>query len=155
MITEQLTSLLDSGETEGELCKFLKTNPWVLMLALRHFGHPTRLIPEFPLGTEFRADFLIVAPFSGAIELRFIEIEPPKEKIFNNDGTLAKRANKALEQVNSWRTYFKKNRPQVLRDLQRYANTKDLIRSHDPDDILTCTAGFDLYHPRMVIHETY
>ncbi|MFO1451363.1 MAG: DUF4263 domain-containing protein [Opitutaceae bacterium] len=143
-----------SSEGERDLCAFLKANPFILTESLQYLAHPTRVIAEFPLGTEFYADFLVVAPFSGAIELRFVEVEPPLSPFFTRDGVLSQRANKALEQIHSWKIYIEKNRSQLIRDLERFSRERDLIKDRS-DDPLTCTAGLSVHHPRMTFYYTY
>ena len=152
-ISNELKIILAESSGERELCNFLKRTPFVLLKSLSYVGNPSRVISQFPLGNEFVTDFVVLAPFSGGIEVKLIEVEPPKSKIFNKDGTLATRANKAVEQVNSWRQYIDKNRQQFIRDLARYAKEKDLIKEHA--DEMTCTAGWSLHHPRMFFHCTY
>ena len=147
MLTEKLLEILDHKTGERELCKFLKKNPYVLLRSLNFHGNPNWVIAEFPLGNDYQADFVVLAPYSGAFEIRLIEIEPPESRIFNKDGTLAQRARKGFEQVNSWSTYIEKNRRQFLRDIDKFAREKDLIRSNS--EPITCTAGLSIHHPRM------
>jgi len=154
-MTEQLEAVLAAAGGERPLCAFLKSNPYLLIESLNYLGNPSRVISEFPLGTECYADFMVVAPFSGAIEVLLIEVEPPSMSLFNQDGTLSKRANKALEQVNSWNTYIRKNRQQFLRDLERYSKEKDLIREHPEDEKLTCTAGLDIHNSHISIYPNF
>lgn len=153
MVRDELQTILDDSTGERKLCAFLKKHPWILLHSMTTIGDASGLIAEFPLGNQFKVDFLILAPFSGAFELRLIEIEPPDAKIFNNDGTLAKRANKALEQINSWQQHIKKNRDSFLRDLSRYAVSHDLVRDRDSEP--TCHVGWSLYHPRMAVMINY
>ena len=152
-LSKELETLLTESSGERGLCKFVKKNPFVLIKSLSYMGNPTRVISEFRLGNEFVADFVVLAPFSGGVEVMLIEVEPPSSSIFNKDGSLAKRANKAVEQVNSWRQYIDKNRQQFIRDLARYAKERDLIKEHV--DEMTCTAGWPLHHPRMSFYYTY
>ena len=119
------------------------------MPRLSYLGRPRRVIAEFPLGNDYKADFVVLASFSGAFEIRMIEIEPPESKIFTKNGTLARRANKALEQVTSWRTYIEKNSRQFRIDIEKYAQTKDLIQPHS--EPMTCTAGLSIHNPRIWI----
>jgi hypothetical protein len=153
MVRDELQTILDHSSGERKLCAFLKKHPWVLLHSMTAIGDASGLIAEFPLGNQFKVDFLILAPFSGSFELRLIEIEPPDAKIFNSDGTLAKRANKALEQVNSWQQHIKKNRASFLRDLSRYATSHDLVRERNSEP--TCHVGWPLYHPKMALIINY
>ncbi|WPJ95394.1 DUF4263 domain-containing protein [Coraliomargarita algicola] len=153
MKTEELKNILDSEDGERALCRFIKENPFVLRESLQFMGHPTRVVEEFPIGNDYRADFVVLAPFSGAFEIKLIEIEPPSSPFFNKNGSLSQRANKALEQVNSWNTYIKKNQKQFLKDIERYAQEKDLIRDHT--EPMTCSAGWSIHHPRMSLYFSY
>lgn len=153
MIRDELQQILEESSGERELCAYLKKHPWILLHSMTVMGDASGLIAEFPLGNQFKVDFLVLAPFSGAFELRLIEVESPDAKIFNKDGSLAKRANKALEQINSWQQYTKKNRDAFLRDLSRYTKSHDLVRDRDSEP--TCHVGWPLYHPRMALMIDY
>lgn len=153
MLTKKLRKILDDSKGERELCKFLKENPFVLTTSLNYMGNPRWVIAEFPLGNDYRADFVVMVPFSGGFDIRLIEIEPPNCKIFNKDGSFTKRVNKAFEQVKSWDTYIEKNKQQFLKDIEKYGQEKDLIQSHSGP--ITCTAGFRIQHPTMAIHSYF
>jgi hypothetical protein len=77
-------------------------------------------------------------------------LEPPTERLFNSDGTAAKRLNKAIAQVDAWRTFIEKHRLTVLRDLARFAQERDLVRGPRKEEP-TCHLGWPLYHPRSVL----
>ena len=153
MLTEKLLKILDHSTGERDLCKFLKENPFVLLKSLNHSGNPRWVIAEFPFGTDHRADFVVLVPFSGGFEILLIEIEPPNSKIFNLDGRLAKHANKAFEQVKSWDTYIGKNRRHFLKDIKKFAQEKNLIRSHS--EPVNCSVGWDIQDFRMSIHHRF
>ena len=151
-VRDKLTEIFDRGDGERELQSFLEENPVILLeTPMSVLGHPTILLKEFPLGTSYRADFAIIAPYSGAFEIKLIEVEPPKEKIYTKDKVLAKRANKAFEQINSWKGYIRSHRREVLETVDRYGKEKDLYRG--PCDSLTCTAGFSIFDP--VVHVSF
>lgn len=149
-----LTEILERGDGERELLAFLKENPVLLLETPMSFlGHPTIVIAEFPLGNQFKADFAIISVYSGAFEIKLIEVEPPKEKIYTRKKVLAKRANMAFEQVNSWRDYIKKHRSETLETVDRYGKEKDLYRG--PRDSLTCTAGLSIFDPNVHVDFSY
>lgn len=150
MIAPQLEKILNNTKGEREIAEYLKANPWILLRAVVCFGDACYLVDEFPLGNEYRADFVAFAPFSGGWEIRFIELEPPDASIFNQDGTLAKKMNKANLQIDTWRHYITKNRDIVLRDLSRYAQNKDLVRGKS-ESKPTCHVGWPMYHPRSAV----
>jgi hypothetical protein len=150
---EELQEILDRGTGERELLAFLKENPFIITESLSFLGHPTIVVAEFPIGQSFIADFMVIAPYSGAFDIKLIEIEPPLERIFAKNGVLARRANKALEQVNSWATYIRKNRIEVLRAIEKYGKEKDLING--PREKITCTAGCSIFDSTVDVHFNY
>jgi hypothetical protein len=151
MLADKLTRILAASDGERAVAAFLKKHPEIVLRVLVRFGDGNIVVSEFPLGTEHKADFVALAPFSGGWELHFVELEPPTERLFNDDGTMAKRLNKANSQIDSWRTFFEKNRHTVLRDLARFAQERDLIRGPRETEP-KCHAGWPLYHPRSWLH---
>ena len=117
MLADKLHALLGRTKGKREVTAFLKKHPSVVLDALVRFGDGNCVVADFPFGTEFKADFVALAPFSGGWEIHFVELEPPDVRLFNSDGTAAKRLNRAIAQVSEWRTFIEKNRPTVLRDL--------------------------------------
>lgn len=150
---DELKEILNNGTGERELLAFLKNNPYIITKSLSFLGNPTIVVADFPIGQSFIADFMVIAPYSGAFDIKLIEIEPPLAKIFTKSGVLAKRTNKALEQVNSWATYIGKNRIEVLRAIEKYGKEKDLING--PREKVTCTAGCSIFDPTVGIHFDY
>ena len=112
LVTE-LTNILESGEGERPLLGWLKENPLVLTHTLRFCRYAAA---EFPFGTDFRADFVVLGPFSGGFDVHFIELEPPDAPLFTKNGTPAKRLAGAIAQVDSWRLFIERNRNCVLRE---------------------------------------
>jgi len=97
---------------------------------------------------------LLLRHFQVAGRFTFIELEPPNERMFTNEGVMAKRLNRASSQVDSWRIFIERNRDTVLRDLARYAKDKDLIRGPSESEP-TCHVGWPLYHPKSWLHIHY
>jgi hypothetical protein len=150
MLADELTSLLDRTDGEREVAAFLKAHPILVLRALVRFGDGSCVLSEFPLGTEYKTDFVVLAPFSGGWEIHFVELEPPTERLFNADGMMAKRLNKANSQIDSWRTFFTKNRDTVLHDLSRFAKERDLIRGPRKDEP-TCHVGWPAISPSVLV----
>src|SRR5437870_2519706 len=112
-LTVKLESILDSASTERPLLSWFKRNPLVLT---RTFPFTRYLAAEFPFGTDFRADFVALGPFSGGWDVYFIELEPPNTPLFTKSGTPARRLARAISQVDTWRIFIEHNRNCVLRD---------------------------------------
>jgi hypothetical protein len=147
MLADKLQALLDRTTGEREVTAFLKKHPAIVLDALVRFGDGSCVVADFPFGTEFEADFVALAPFSGGWEIHFVELEPPNARLFNSNGTAARRLNQAIAQVSEWRTFIEKNRPAVLRDLVRFAKDRDLIRGPREEEP-TCHVGWPIDHRR-------
>jgi hypothetical protein len=100
-LADEPQKLVDETTAEGEVAAFLKVRPWIILDALVRFGDGSCVVCEFAFGAESRAGFVALAPLSGGSDLHFVELEPPAERLFNSDGTAAKRMNRAISQVDA------------------------------------------------------
>ena len=146
---EKLKSLLDATskqETERPVCAWLKEHPLVLARGVCVEGHPS-VVAEFPLGNDYRADFVALGPFSGGFDIHFCELEPPDSRLFTKDGKPASRLNGAMAQISEWKVFIEKNRPTLLHDLSKFFKERELVieRGEEPTDHV----GWHLYHPRV------
>jgi hypothetical protein len=88
MLADKLQALLGRTKGEREVTAFLKEHPSVVLDALVRFGDGNCVVADFPFGTEFKADFVALAPFSGGWEIHFVELEPPNARLFNRKRAL-------------------------------------------------------------------
>lgn len=69
--------------------------------------HDAFLFPEFKIGTDFKADYLLVASGSGGYEFVFVELESVygrgNSKVTIDTGELGAVFNKGLSQVRDWK----------------------------------------------------
>lgn len=72
-------------------------------------------MPEFQFGTDFKADFVLFAPFSGGFDIYFVEVEPPNEPLYTKKGIPAARLAGAINQVQAWKIFVDANRDAVIR----------------------------------------
>ena len=74
-------------------------------------GHSDFVIPEFSLGCDHRADFVVMQSFFSGWKIQFVELEPVDKKIFNpKDKTPSQRLRAATKQINDWRNFEKDER---------------------------------------------
>ncbi|AHF94125.1 hypothetical protein OPIT5_06075 [Opitutaceae bacterium TAV5] len=108
--------------------------------------YPNQVISQFKFGTDFVADFVAFGAFSGACCFHFVELEPPGERLFTQNGVAAKRFNGALAQISAWKIFVEKHREEVLRELAKVFSQRELVfgrKGEEPTD----TTGMPLYDP--------
>lgn len=153
----ELKSILDSGAGEQEVLRWLKKDRENTLVLSRVFtGAPfgNRIISEFSFGTDFKADFVLFAPFSGGFDIDFIEIEPPDERLYTKKGVPSARLATAIRQVQDWRMFVDSNRDAVIRELDKAAKKKELIWG-EPGTKLMDNAGWPIYHPKAWLKWDY
>jgi len=106
LISDEFKSiLLDKKTTERDVMRFLKGYPYVLVQLFNKSWNKYRIFPEFRMGSDFRADFVIISADSGAWHGRFIELEGPNDSPYTKAGTPRKKLNWAVRQTNDWRDF--------------------------------------------------
>ncbi len=94
--------------TEREVTRFIKNRRGYFIVAsiLRRFfafGHFGAFVfPEFPLGTSYKVDYLVLGRSSEGWGLVFVELESPQEEAVLADGTLGKAFRAGRSQVELW-----------------------------------------------------
>ena len=102
----QLEELLESGERhEGPFQKLLERHPELLALTVMG-GWQTFVIPQQRLGSEHVTDFLVLGINSVGPQWVAVEIEAPRHKMRNKDGTLPGGARHAVKQIEDWREWL-------------------------------------------------
>ncbi|MFZ5493947.1 MAG: Shedu anti-phage system protein SduA domain-containing protein [Verrucomicrobiota bacterium] len=130
---------------------FLKNHPWVIAESFHKIADANYVVSEYPFGSDYRADFVVLGGYSGGWEIHFIELEPPDAPLFTRSGAMAKRLNSAFHQVDCWRIFIDQNRQDVLRELSKFAMRRDLLRgprAEEPTD----SVGWRLDHPKSSLH---
>jgi hypothetical protein len=128
-LAEELETLIDSSTTERPIVRWLKQkeNAWILPLAVKMYPFVKYVLAEFHFGTDYRADFVVMGPFSGGFDIQFIEMEPPNVPLFTGAGKPAERFAGALAQVRDWKNYVDKNRDIVVKELAKSAEKEALL----------------------------
>lgn len=104
----EFRKLLDSHPNEQTVLNFINDNEHYLIIAslfsLYNFGHhEAYLFKEFPLNTQYVADYLLVGKGSGGYQFVFIELEHPSNNPFKSNGTeLSQYYQNGINQVKSW-----------------------------------------------------
>ncbi len=151
---DSFAALLDCTSGERELLSFFGRYPHAIYWTLcRLGGHCRYAFREFPLGSTYVADFVLLNSYSGVWEVKFVELEPVSSKVFTKAGTPAKRLAGAVKQVDDWCEYFERHREQVRADLVRWARTKDIL-GYDEGDTPCNFSGNMLSDPATYLKVT-
>jgi hypothetical protein len=70
---------------------------------------------KFRLGSQYIADFAFCRDDTPGFRWHFIEIERPKDRLFNKTGNPTARLVHALKQLHDWDAWFQENRDYVAR----------------------------------------
>lgn len=152
---EDLEKILDSEVGERPVAAYLKINPWIPYWTIcSAAGHCRYALPEFPLGSRWKVDLLLLNSYSGTWEAHFIEFEPAGDPVFTKKRTPTKAFAAALRQIDDWKSYWEENRGQVRADMVSWAKTKDKLlysTRAEPSN----NSGDYLANPETVIFEKY
>lgn len=125
--------LQDPGERIA--AAYFRDNPRILYWTIcPASGHDRYVFFEFPLGSQFVADALILNSYSGAWEATLIEFEPVGDPVFTKGGTPSRRLAGALKQVEDWDEYIRHNGDLIRRDLVRWASRYDKLGYSEGED---------------------
>ena len=116
-INEDFNSLIHQPQTkETNVLHFINHTPAFhiigAILQKANFGvghHGTYVFPEFRLGEQYRADYLIAACGAGGFEFVFVELESPNQKVVLKNGQIAKTLRDGCGQINDWKRWVENN----------------------------------------------
>ena len=127
---DELKRLLDSASGEREVAKWLKQdreNTLVLSRAVSTFGFPNLVVAEFQLGTDHKADFVLLGRYSGGFSIHFVEVEPPNVPLYINKGVPHARLAGAIKQIEDWKSFETTRRQVVIDELEKSFKKRELI----------------------------
>jgi hypothetical protein len=67
------------------------------------------IVTKFPLNVDFVTDFAFVSENSQCLEITFVEIESPKKRIFNKNGSFSRDYLDARQQLADWNGWAQHN----------------------------------------------
>ena len=133
----------------------LLSSPQILYWTLsRGGGHDRYVFREFPLGSRYKVDFVVLNSYSGSWQVNFIELEPVDCRPLTKSGIPSARLAGALKQVEDWADYFSNNKEQVRADLVRWAKEKDILGYSNRSEPCNFSGQF-LAHPSTYISDHY
>lgn len=135
-LRDRFAALLDGTAcTERQVLEFIRTErAWPLVGAILHHGcscgfghHEAYLFREFPLGTNYVADYLLVGKGSGGYEFLFVELESPQGAVTTRDGGFGAAIRKGIAQAESWRRWLDAHFMLLQAEFEKHLGT------HRPD----------------------
>lgn len=151
-----LNRILSHSEGEREIVPFLKKNPSLLFWTYcTTGGHSNYILHEFPFGSRYKADFVILFSFSGGWEVHLIELERVRDKVFTRNRTPARALNDALKQIKDWQEYIRRNDNNFRMDLADWAKRRDILKESERKYALSSESGLLLKDPETYVGYQY
>lgn len=105
------TLLNNTSITELDIKRYIQSNGFYHIPAsiFKHYDfghHEAALFKEFPLGTKYIADYLLVGRASGGWQFIFVEFENPYGRITLADGNPGEVIRKGLNQIDEWKAFI-------------------------------------------------
>ena len=147
-----LKKALDSARNEQEIGRYLKDNLGLLRILNEHSWNCVKVAAEFPVGTKYRSDFLILSACSGYWNCVLVEMQSPKDKIFTKKQEYSAGLREAFRQVGEWEMYIKKYEDAFRNQLADFASDEPAYCSNAADHTRAST---ELRDPRTVIRFRY
>jgi hypothetical protein len=141
-LENQLEDILRSNTGEREIHHFLKVNHRLITMAFNRAWNFHTCIPEFELGSDFRADFLILSAHSCHWHAIFIELKSPSINLYNKNGTPSKDLRLAQKQISDWREWIRVNEQYLRYGFAEILKEKNAPAIY-PNPIPNYTVGYD------------
>ncbi len=105
-----------------------------LLKVYYNFGHhDAYLFPEFPLGTSYKIDYLLVGRNSGGFHFVFVELESPQGGATLMNGELGAKFRKGMSQITDWEAWVEGNFSTLTEVFKTYRRDGALL----PDEFFT------------------
>jgi hypothetical protein len=156
MLEKQIEEILEKDSGERKVSNFLAKNPQVIRWAVcRTGGHSAYVLKEFPFGSNYKADFVVLTSYSGAWEINLIELEPPDDKVITKAGLPSNKLNTALSQIKDWKGYIENFKTQFQTSITDWCMKKDLLKQTNYKGVPTNDTGDFLNLPTTFIYYNY
>ncbi|MFR9240273.1 MAG: Shedu anti-phage system protein SduA domain-containing protein [Clostridium baratii] len=83
------------------------------------------MFPEFQLGTEYKADYLLIGKNSGGYEFIFVELENPNGNITKKNGNIGEAFRKGIDQTKDWKRWLEKNYQSLREVFKKHMKERD------------------------------
>lgn len=117
-INMQFSSLVHSETTnERDIIRFINhsAKAYYIICSIFNAGgynfghHDAYVFPEYRLGDDYRADYLLIGKNSGGYEFIFVELEKPNGRVTLQDGNPGQVMRLGNFQINDWKSWVDSN----------------------------------------------
>ena len=121
MESDMFLKVLDSAKKENDAQRYIKDNEkWFIPGSLFRnydFGHhEAYIVPEQPLGAEYKADYMLLGRNSIGYQIVLVELEDVNvDYRLKNSNTESEPVRKGLTQIMNWKRWLDENRPYFLK----------------------------------------
>ncbi|MBN1342839.1 MAG: DUF4263 domain-containing protein [Phycisphaerae bacterium] len=154
-LSQRFRELIDDPKaTERDVHSFLKAYPMIMIQLFNVSWNYYLAIPEFELGTDFRADFLVLSADSGAWHAVFVELKGPNDRIYLKDGSPSKKLRDAEKQIADWQKFCRARTDEVKHGLAKALKP----RCVSAQNLLMGRGGYaheEIELPGCFFHEQY
>ena len=105
-LSARFEELLGADPNEREVHRFLKEFPYIVIQTFNVSWNYYLCVPECPVGSQYRADFLVLSADSGSWHAVFIELKSPRARLYRGDGTPSRPLRIANRQIEDWANAF-------------------------------------------------
>ena len=111
-------------------------------------------VPEFQLGTDHRADFLILSADSGRWHAVFVELEGPNDRIYLKNGLPSKQLRAAQKQLDDWQRFVCGRTDQIKQEIAKVLKPRLICAQNR---LMSCGgyAHDEIVHPDVFLHHQY
>ena len=117
--------IIETNE-ELKIQKFLEENIHILKAAI---GVPewafNYVLPQFQLGSNYRADFIVITGQSNSYDVTIVELKRPSASLYTKEGIISRDLNIACTEVDNYRRWINDNREEFKRNLAQEIKKKD------------------------------
>jgi len=145
---------LNEDATERKASAFLKKYPYVIIQLFNRSWNFYRIFPEFRMGSDFRADFVIISADSGAWHGQFVELEGPNDSPYTKSGAPSTKLNLAIQQTKDWQDFIYAQKANLMHE---FAKLIKPLKSPAQNNLMGhgVLADVELEHPNTLIDFDY
>lgn len=120
-LVEKFNSALEFASNERELDSFLKNHLELIEALNEHSWNCVLPKSQFPIGTNFVADYIVLSACSGYWNCVLIEMQSHKDPIYIKNGEESAGLREARKQISDWKIWIDENEPAFRAQLADFA----------------------------------